>query len=123
MRNGEKVWYCKRISEDGDDLEVFAEPVEFTLKLGFLTIQPSSGYDNVVEFGEKLSKTWNCIAQPYGFWIDKLKEGDRFYVEGAEPDNLDGSVPEDGWGAKANARIYSVRPQNLAIRFILEKIE
>ena len=124
MRNGSAVWYCKRISKDGDDLEVFAKPEKFILRFGFLTIQPASGYDNVIEFGENVAKTWNCIGQPYGFWFGKVKEGDRWYVDGAEPYiPEDGSEPEDGWGMDANARIYSVRPQNLAVRFILQKIE
>ena len=124
MRNGDKVWHCKRISKDGDLIEKFDKPVEYTLRFGFLTIQPSSGYDNVVEFGEKLSKTWNCIGQPYSFWLKNIKEGDRFYVDGAEPFIPENEIePEDGWGADANARIYSVRPQNLAVRFILERIE
>lgn len=124
MKNGLKVWHCQRISEDGSKLEKFSKPVEYTLALKFLTIQPSSGYDNVVEFGEKLSKMWNAMGQPYDFWADKVKEGDRFYVDGVTPNiPTDGSEPEDGWGYDANARIYSVRPQNLAVRFILERIE
>ena len=124
MRNGDKVWHCRRISADGSDLELFDKPVEYTLALRHLTIQPSSGYDNVMEFGEKISKMWNCIGQPYDFWIGKIQEGDRFYVDGETP-NIpeDGSEPEDGWGMDANARVYSVRPQNVAVRFILEKIE
>lgn len=124
MRNGEKVWYCKRISEDGSRLEIFAKPLEITLSLGNLTIQPSSGYDSVIEFGEHIRKMWNCIAQPYGKWVDLIKEGDRFYVDGAKPEiPTDGSEPEDGWGYDANARVYSIRPQNVALRFILQKIE
>ena len=26
MRNGDKVWYCERISKDGEKLEVFGKP-------------------------------------------------------------------------------------------------
>lgn len=123
MRNGEKVWYCERISKDGEKLEVFGKPQELILALHHLTIQPASGYDMVEEFGEMTSKTWNAIGQPYGKWMH-LKEGDRFYVDGARPYiPEDGEEPEDGWGYDANARIYSVRPQNLAVRFILQKIE
>ena len=124
MRNGDVVWYCKRTSEDGDRIQTFAEPVAFRLAFHHLTIQPAGGYDNVVEFGENLGKTWNCIAQPYGKWFGMIKEGDRFYVDGAEPYiPSDGTEPEDGWGADANARVISVRPQNVAFRFILQKIE
>lgn len=124
MRNGSRVWWCARTSKDGDDIETFAEPVEFMLRIRFLTIQPSSGYDNVVEFGENLGRTWNAIGQPYDYWFGKVKEGDRWYIDGAEPYfPEDGEEPEDGWGADANARVSSVRPQNEAFRFILQKIE
>ena len=123
MRNGEKVWYCERTSPDGSRLETFAKPVEIRLAFGHLTIQPSSGYTSVVEFGENIRKMWNCIGQPYSKWVG-VKEGDRFYVDGASPYiPEDGSEPEDGWGFDANARVYSTRPQNVAIRFILQKIE
>ncbi len=124
MRNGDKVWHCPRISANGDDLEKFGEPVEYTLQYHFLTIQPSSGYDSVAEFGENISNTWNCIGQPYGLWFGKIKEGDRFYVDGATPYIPDdGNEPEDGWGMDANARVYSIRPQNVAFRFVLQRIE
>lgn len=123
MRNGSRVWWCQRTSQDGDDIETFAEPIEITLRIRFLTIQPSGGYDSVVEFGENLGRTWNAIGQPYDYWYGKVKEGDRWYIDGAEPYiPTDGEEPEDGWGADANARVTSVRPQNEAVRFILEKI-
>lgn len=123
MRNGEKVWYCKRISQDGED-ERFDRPQEFTLGFHYLTIQPSSGYDSIVEFGEQIRKMWNCIAQPYDKWVGLIQEGDRFYVDGAKPYiPTNGEEPEDGWGYDANARVYSTRPQNIALRFILQRIE
>ena len=56
--------------------------------------------------------------------LDLIREGDRFYVDGERPyipDN--GEEPEDGWGYDANARVYSTRPQNIALRFILQRIE
>ena len=120
MRNGETVWYCKRKQSD-DGVITFEEPKAFRLQLHYLTIQPMSGYMNVVEFGEDVGKMWNCIGQPYDVWKD-MKEGDRFYVDGAEPSST-GVEPDEGWGYDANAEIYSVRPQNLAIRFILRRIQ
>ena len=122
MRNGEKVWYCKR-NESEDGVITFDKPVEITLALHYLTIQPMSGYMNVVEFGEDVGKMWNCIGQPYDAW-KSVKEGDRFYVDGAEPEGASiGFEPDEGWGYDANAQVYSVRPQNLAIRFILRRIQ
>lgn len=124
MRNGDEVWYCQRISNDGEKIERFAKPIKYILAFGRLTIQPASGYDNVVEFGENLGRTWNAIAQPYIYWKSMIREGDRFYVDGAEPEiPANGEEPEDGWGHDANARVESVRPQNVALRFILQKIE
>lgn len=128
MRNGKKVWYCKRISADNADVVEFAQPVEFTLKPHFLTVQPSNGYSEVVEFGKDVGKTWTAIGQPYKYWFDLVHEDDRFYVDGAKPtleydDNGELIEPDDGWGMDANARIYSVRPQNEVVKFILKKIE
>lgn len=124
MRNGDIVWFCKRTSKDGDRIETFAKPVAITLGIRNLTIQPASGYSSVIEFGENVSKTWTAIGQPYSKWFGYVKEGDRFYVDGASPYMpTDGTEPEDGWGFDANARVSSVRPQNVAVRFILQKIE
>lgn len=123
MKNGEKVWYCKRVLKDGDPLEIFDKPKEFTLGFHFLTVQPMSGYNDVVEFGENIGKMWKAIGQPYDFW-KSVKEGDRFYVDGCVPEiPEDGSEPEDGWGHDANAKVYSARPQNVAVAIILQKIE
>lgn len=121
MKNGSKVWYCKRLPSD-DGYETFEKPKEIVLELHHFTVQPINGYDNIVEFGENVGKTWNCIAQPYDEWFGEIKEGDRFYVDGVEPSSLL-VEPEDGWGFDANARVTSVRPQNIAIRIILQKIE
>lgn len=120
MRNGSYVWYCKRTSKDGDRILTFAKPEKMQLRFGYLTIQPAGGYLDVVEFGENVSRTWNAIGQPYAYWFNKIKEGDRFYLDGVEPTKTE---PEDGWGQDANAEVISVRPQNIALRFILQKIE
>lgn len=124
MRNGDIVWFCCRTSVDGDKIETFSKPIPIRLSIMNLTIQPASGYSSVVEFGENISKTWTAIGQPYSRWFGLVKEGDRFYLDGASPYMpTDGSEPEDGWGFDANARVTSVRPQNVAVRFILQKIE
>ena len=124
MKNGSRVWYCKRTSEDGAEFETFAKPVEYVLRFGFLTIQPMSGYNNVIEFGESVGRTWNAIGQPYDYWFNRIQEGDRFYVDGAEPNIPDDEQePEDGWGYDANAKVTSVRPQNIAVRFILTRVK
>lgn len=124
MRNGDRVWYCKKISDDDAEVVKFAPPVEYILRPMHLTIQPSNGYSEVVEFGKDIGKTWTGMGQPYRYWYNLLQEDDRWYVDGAEPYiPSDGSEPDDGWGADANARVYSVRPQNEAVRFILKKIE
>lgn len=129
MQNGLMVYHCKRTSQPNADIETFAQPVAYRLGLGYLTIQPASGYNEIVEFGDKIARTWTAFAQPYSQWVDNLKEGDRFYVDGLTPTyEIDDETklpiePEDGWGYDANARIYSVRPQNTAVKFLLQKIE
>lgn len=124
MRNGLLVYFCKKTSPKNADIETFAKPVAFRLRLGYLTVQPASGYNDVVEFGDNIGRTWTAYAQPYNEWVGKISEDDRFYIDGIIPDGFNTSIePEDGWGYDANARVYSVRPQNRAIKFILQKIE
>lgn len=124
MKNGLKVWHCKRISKDGDKIEIFSKPIEYTLRPHFLTIQPASGYDAVSEFGERINGLWYAMGQPYDFWAKQVNEGDRFYIDGVEPlMPNDGTEPEDGWGYDANVRVYSVRKQNVGVKFILQVIE
>lgn len=124
MKNGLKVWHCKRISDEGDRRELFAKPIEYVLRPHFLTIQPASGYDAVSEFGERLNGLWYAMGQPYDYWASQVNEGDRFYIDGAIPFGLESAEePEDGWGFDANVRVYSVRLQNVGVKFILQVIE
>ena len=46
MRNGEKIWYCSRISDENAEVEEFDKPEEFVLQMPrvfspiSITVQP-----------------------------------------------------------------------------------
>lgn len=115
MRISDPIWHCSRNSPDGADIITYSNPKKYITKLGYLTVQPASGYTDTVQFGENVSKVWNIIANRKIF-KGIFKEGDLLYVDGLKP----GSNTMNGKGA--NALITSVREQNFFIRITIEKI-
>lgn len=122
MKNGNKVYFCSRISDPDDDIELFAKPVEYTLRPNYLTIQPAGGYMDFQAFGEFTDITHNGMAIPYEKWINIFKEGDRVYLDKI-PDGFESNTePEDGWGNDANAKIVAVKGQNKSVRLTIRNI-
>lgn len=121
MKNGKTVYFCKRISEPGED-EQFSKPQAIVLRLGYLTIQPVSGYMDFQAYGEFVDITYRGIATPYEMWDGVFHEGDRFYLDKVPDGFLSGVEPELGWGYDANAKIIAVKPQNLAINLTIRNI-
>lgn len=115
---GEKLWHCKRIQSQNDETPEFQLPYEITTRLGYFTVQPSSGYTQLLEYGEDISQYQTIIAQPYEKWYQEFKEGDRFYLDGKTPDEFD---LKDIYAENANYVVDSVRNQNRAIRIIVKK--
>ena len=92
------------------------------LGLGYLTIQPVSGYMDFQVYGEFVDITHRGIATPYEMWDGVFHEGDRFYLDKV-PDGFDDDTePELGWGYDANAKIIAVKPQNFAINLTIRNI-
>jgi hypothetical protein len=119
MRLGEQIWHCKRISKKNETIPKFQLPIAYTLKLHWLTVQPSgSGYSEVVEHGEDIKKYQTIMAQPYQLWHGVFSEGDRLYLDDKQPDEND---VEDIYAESANYIIDSVRNQNEAIRIVAKK--
>lgn len=118
MRNHLYVWHCKRTSGDNAEFPTYVKPQKYELRFNHLTIQPASGYTSVLEFGEKVSRVWNGMASMKEF-AGLFKEGDLMYIDGAEPDEQ--YENELGYGASANAKITSVREQNVMIKLIITK--
>lgn len=122
MKNGKVVYHCRRISLPSDERETFAKPEKYVLRPRYLTIQPNAGnvYDNT--FGEFKDYTEKGCATPYEFWENKIKEGDRFYLD-IEPTGLDEETePEEGWGFDANYVVNQIAKQNIVIYFGLKSI-
>lgn len=121
MKNGKTVYFCKRISEPGED-EQFSKPQAIVLRLGYLTIQPVSGYMDFQAYGEFVDITYRGIATPYEMWDGVFHEGDRFYLDKVPDGFLSEVEPELGWGYDANAKIIAVKPQNVAINLTIRNI-
>lgn len=123
MKIGGVVYHCARTSAEGDDIITYADPVAYKTRFNYLTVQPTrvalnnmAGFYTTEDFGEHTANGWNMIAN-YGVFEDVFKPGDLMYVDGATP--VEGA--ENGVGA--NALITSVREQNKAIFYTLNKLD
>lgn len=115
MRIGDCVWYSNAKYEPNAEIVEYSKPVKITLRNNYFTCQPASsgGYLSIVEFGEKLSKTWLCKATTAVF-CGKIKEGDLMWVDGDKP------LGED-YENSANAKVVSVDIVDRTMTIILEK--
>ena len=117
MKIGEKIWHCSRTSDENAEVETFDEPVEYTLRFGYFTVQPKNTYTDIMAYGERNVDYQRGIAQPYNFWKDKIKIGDRFYLDGNKPDET-----EEFYGENANFTVDGVSKQNMAIEITFKKL-
>lgn len=124
MRVGNSVWFAKRISGENAEVAEYAEPIEIKTKFNYLTIQPAiaKGYIAIVEYGEKLSDTWNGVANGRQF-KDFFHKGDVMWVDGESPLSEQNAKLEEeyGYGATANAVIKNAVPVNITISLTLER--
>ena len=123
MRNGEKIWWCKRVYKENEELPTYEKPKEFILSSPTpfypmaITCQPKNGSTNYFEYGETTRSDQQIICSPYECWVDKFNEGDIFYVDGAKPTN-----DEECYGQNANYYVDFVAKQNRAIVLSLKQI-
>ena len=129
MRVGDSVWFAKRISGENAEVAEYAEPIEIKTRFMYLTIQPAvtKGYIAIVEYGEKLSDTWNGVANGK-YFKDFFHKGDVMWVDGESPWSeknapIENMSPDDGggYGSTANAVIKNVAPVNFTISLTLER--
>lgn len=122
MRNGEKIWYCIRTSDDNAEVDTYAEPVEEIVREPSvfnpisITVQPKNGFTDRLAYGETTNKDQRIILTPYTYWHKKFKEGDVFYLDGQEPNE-----DEEYAGQDANYFVESVNNQNEAIELSVKK--
>lgn len=96
--------------EDGNQIEIYSKPVSY-----MFNIQPITAESEIQSFGELAPKMKRAIVSKE-LYMNKFKEFDKVYLDGATPDN------EIDFGDKANYRIYSIQPQNVAILIYFLKI-
>lgn len=98
--------------DDGNEINYYLRP-----KFYEFNIQPVSGNTDIALYGERVSKMYKTIV-PFFEFNGVFKEGDKAYLENAKPV----SETNETYGAGANYKIVSVRPQNTVITIYFEKI-
>ena len=112
-----KLYLCKRTNESNAEIGVYDAPVPY-----WINYQPIQGFTNVMQYGERVTKMYRAILN-FDQYAGVFKEGDLVYLCGKK--NEDGADPVitstyiNGQGA--NAKVESVRDQNLAIEVTFEK--
>lgn len=114
-----KIYHCSRTNAINAEVATFGVPV-----LRCINYQPVSGYVNVLQYGEMVSRIYSAIVN-FDKYVGVFKEGDLVYLCGKN--NKDGATPditEAGYvnGKGANAMVKSVRNQNIRIEIIFEKL-
>lgn len=124
MRNGERIWCCKRLYQENEETPTYEKPQDFILRsptpfspLG-ITCQPRNGFTDYFEYGETTNSDQRIICQPYAYWVDKFNKGDIFYLDGAKP-----TSDEEYYGQNANYYVEFVGKQNEAIVLSLKQIK
>lgn len=118
MRTGESIYYCKRILSDNSIVDTFNKPEKITLRLHHFSLQPTSGYLDMMKYGENISSYQRIIAQPYGLWKGYFKRGDRLYVD-VKPTEED---MESETADHADYEVDNVMEQQMVIRVIIKKL-
>jgi len=116
FENWNKPCYIARVKEintdeEGNQIKICYKPEKYSFN-----IQNASGYLDVTEYGEEVSKVKKAIISME--YNNKIKEGDIAYLDGATPEN----ETEDTYGINGNYIVDSVRPQNLAIAVYFKKL-
>lgn len=118
MRIGSIIYHCPRTSDESSEVTTYGPPVRYVTRFNYITVQPASGDTDTLQYGERVTRYWNGMANYLAF-KDKFKEGDLFYLDGRIPEtDSDTYVNGDG----ANALLTSVRMQNRMIKLSFEKV-
>lgn len=118
MRIGDKVWHSSRIEVPNATIPTYSKPSEIVTRTNYMTVMPASSKPMAVfQYGEDISDKWVVIASQRAF-NGKIKVGDVFWVDGANP--ITKLETEYGFGATANAEVVSVDYVNATMTIILK---
>ena len=113
MKFGDSIFYCQKKK---GKVAKFEAPVEIVLKRDYFSLMTSKGLMDTLVYGKDVDNTYIALV-PIRIWgRNTFKEGDKFYVDYAKPNE-----DETENGEKANATITSVKYQNLFIRLTIRK--
>lgn len=96
--------------DSGNEIKNYDKPKEYSFN-----IQPVTLSSDIQAFGENSNKMKVAVITNRKKYEGKFKEFDCAYLDGATPEG------EKINGQNANYRIYSVQPQNVAIRVFFIK--
>lgn len=114
MKNGDKVYICKNLG-DTNGIPTYAKPIAYTLRMNYLTIQPTTGNRNILPYGSSVAQSWIGIANGRAF-NGVITHGDLIYLDGLVP-----LEAETYYGEKANGYVTSVQVQNFMIKVEISK--
>lgn len=118
MREGEEIYFCKRIIESNATVERFELPQKIKLKRFYFSVQPMrNGYMDVQIYGEQVVNYEKALCLPYLKWKDYFHEGDRFYLH-KKPNAYD---LDNQFAENADYVVDGVYLQNKAISLTLKK--
>lgn len=112
MEFGDSIYFCKRKK---GKVEKYEAPVEIVLKRFHFSLMTTKGLMNTLIYGPDVDNIYIALAPIKEWGRDYFHEGDKFYLDYAKP------TPEEENGEKANAKIKSVKFQNMFIRLVIEK--
>lgn len=112
MKFGDSIYFCKRKK---GKVERYEAPVEIVLKRNHFSLMTTKGLMETLVFGKDIDNTYIALAPIKEWGRDTFHEGDKFYVDYAQP------TLEEENGESANAVIKSVRFQNLFVRLVIQK--
>ena len=98
--------------EYGNEIKQYAKPEKYSFNIQPLS---SSSNSDIQAFGENADKIKIAVITDRKKYDGKFKEFDCAYLDGATPEG------ESVNGQNANYRVYSVQPQNVAIRVFFIK--
>lgn len=96
--------------DSGNEIKNYDKPIKYSFN-----IQPVTLSSDIQAFGENANKMKVALITNRKKYEGKFKEFDCAYLDGATPEG------EKINGQNANYRIYSVQPQNVAIRVFFIK--
>lgn len=110
-----EIWVAHRINVENDELPEYEKPVKY-----YLNIQKVKGYLSILQYGEKVEKTYKAVFPINLIPNYRFKAGDKAYVDNCIP-NME-YEEEYGYGSSANAEIIDVDRPNISVNMTLQKL-